>query len=163
MNKKHKNQSSMNHQMINTVCFNNIRINNKVHMIIRGNDMKVLLPHITDELLKHNIKKNVIHSPNIYTHTVCVCACVCVCVCVFHMHKLVPSHRLGDPYANLWRFLFTTSSSMILCSTNPVPFQPARTPPWNLQALLGSSLQTASKREFNELISFVGLPLWLSW
>ena len=83
MNKKHKNQSSMNHQMINTVCFNNIRINNKVHMIIRGNDMKVLLPHITDELLKHNIKKNVIHSPNIYTHTVCVCACVCVCVCVY--------------------------------------------------------------------------------
>ena len=76
----------MNHQMINTVCFNNIRINNKVHMIIRSNDMKVLLPHITDELLKHNIKKNVIYSPNIYTHTVCVCArvCVCVCVCISH-------------------------------------------------------------------------------
>ena len=77
--------------------------------------------------------------------------CVCVHLYVFHMHKLVPSHRLREHYANLWRFLFTTSSPMILCSTNPVPFQPARTPPWNLQALLGSSLQTVSKREFNKL------------
>ena len=86
--KKHINQSSLNHQMINTMCFNHIRINNKVHMIIRSNDMKVLLPHIMDELLKHNIKKNVIHSPNIDTHIVrvrvCMCVCACVCVCISH-------------------------------------------------------------------------------
>ena len=76
-------------------------------MIIRSNDMKVLLPHIMDELLKHNIKKNVIHSPNIDTHIVRVRVCVCVrmCVYVYHMHKLVPSHRLGEPYANLWSIL----------------------------------------------------------
>ena len=46
--------------------------------------MKLLLTHIMDELLKHNIKKNVIHSLSIDTHIVhvCVCMCVCVCVCV---------------------------------------------------------------------------------
>ena len=74
--------------MINTMCFNHIRINNKVHMIIRSNDMKVLLPHIMDELLKPTIKKNVIHSPNIDTHIVrvrvCMCVCACVCVCISH-------------------------------------------------------------------------------
>ena len=88
MNKKHTNQSSLNHQMINTMCFNHTRISNKVHMIIRSNDMKLLLPHIMDELVKHNIKKNVIHSLNIDTHIVrvCVCMCVCVCVCVCVSH-----------------------------------------------------------------------------
>ena len=42
--------------------------------------MTMKVPHIMDELLKHNIKKNVIHSPNIYTHIVCACAYVCVCM-----------------------------------------------------------------------------------
>ena len=79
--------------------------------------IKVQLPHIMMNFTNIMSEQNVTRPPNIYIYIVCVYIYIFYTCISWYLARDV-----REPSANLWRFLFTTSSSMILCSTNPMPF-----------------------------------------